>query len=313
MSYLHFRREFFDVTAKFLNGIKQENKKKIHLNILTLDRHEHLYDGKLQGISYTIIPFEYGFNYPEKVNFMVSQEAPYTVKLDEDVFIPTHVWDYFIENIPRLDNPKYVALSPILSNGVPTADWFIEQFFEQDRKNGIDDQQPLYDIILNTHMGVNCIDYSSLNEFTTGAKKWECEKFYEAVRKFPHYYKGIHPIRCSLEAQVKLLELLSQDKYVDKFITDTPKSVMFSDRPYFCNSVFAIKTDLYRKIWYDNTLRRDEFDEVPINLYREQNNLRWLFISRGFSIHTAYNWVPAGAAEQQFYEIFLRKLNERGF
>ena len=65
----------------------------------------------------------------QKVNVCL-QSDKYAVKLDEDCFIPNHVWDYIIENIDVLDDEDNFVLTPMLSNGIPHTDRFVESFIK---------------------------------------------------------------------------------------------------------------------------------------------------------------------------------------
>jgi hypothetical protein len=275
---------------------------------MTIPNHESMFANKLDGISYSVREFQYGLNYMDKINFSIAQDAEYSVKLDEDCFINNHVWDYLIENIFWLDDPKYLVLSPLLSNGIPTCDLFIQEFFDKE------DADKLFKIFSNSRMPhIWNVDYSRLNDSIK--TPWNPDAFYKAVSEFPHFYKGIHPVRLSYEAQKLLLDLFLQDKYIDKFLQKSDYSLLYNKRPYLCNSFFAIKTETWRKIVEDKSLFRDDFDEVPLNLYRENNDLSWLFINKGFGIHTMYNTVSGapghGESETQFYQDITNKIYGR--
>jgi hypothetical protein len=305
ISYLHHRREHFNIFSFFLNKIKKENKEKIHVKIMTIPNHEHLFKDKLEDISYEIISFPYGLNYGLKIRNLVNSDTEYVAKWDEDIYINNHVIDYCIENLNLLNDPKNISIAPILSTGVPTCDWFIEQMLDEEDRNII------HDIFLRTKMGFFCVDYSEFNHFTVNAKKWEYEKFYEAVKSYYHVYRGINPMRCSLEAQKTMMELMLKDKYVDKFLEKNDYSISYSDRIYMCNSIFFIRKELYKQIWENESLRVDPYDEVQLNETRRINDMRWLFINNGFGIHPAYNWVDLGREEDIFYHKFLEAINER--
>jgi len=84
---------FWNITKHFLNLIKEQNKSKIRVNILTT----HNADFEiLDGIETNIVSFNSGYNYMSKIQYAVSQNTEYSVKLDEDCFIGNHVWDYMI-------------------------------------------------------------------------------------------------------------------------------------------------------------------------------------------------------------------------
>ena len=53
--------------------------------------------------------------------------------------------------------------------------------------------------------------------------------------------------------------------------------------------MFLIKTERWRSIIFDRSLYRDDFDEVPLNLYCDNNNLKKIYIKNGFAVHPSYN------------------------
>ena len=118
------------------------------------------------------------------------------LKLDEDVFLPASVWEFLLESSNELNDNENAFISPLLSTGIPTVDFFIKQFFDDNAKKEI------FDIFLKVQFGVIWdVDYNSLNEYTVNAKEWNPDNFYDGVSKINHYYKGIHPVRLSSEAQ----------------------------------------------------------------------------------------------------------------
>ena len=52
-----------------------------------------------------------------------------------------------------------------------------------------------------------------------------------------------------------------------------------------------MKTETYKKIIYNESLFVDKFDEVPVNKYKDINNLRMVFIDNAFAVHPSYNTI----------------------
>jgi len=222
INYLPFRRpEYHNVLFHFLNRIKKENKHKILFRPIT--PRTSLWEGvceKLQGIKYEIIdsskkskhfdalstnimlpdgkPFQDHpcYQKPEREGYLnkillaLETSSPYSMSLDEDIFFNEYVWDYIIENINLLDDNENLTLSPTLSSGVPSADYFINDYFTEE------DKKPLYKAFCSTNFGPQWNgDYSFLNKYTTEASEWNFENFLEAANNYNFYYKGIHPLR----------------------------------------------------------------------------------------------------------------------
>jgi len=285
------RTQYFKPIFNQLTKIKDENKKKINVNMLVSKPHDDNIDIKLltdNGIETQIIYLpDSGRHYMCKVENAMNIANKYTISLDEDVFLNNHIWDFMIENCDILDDDKNLLFSPLLSTGVPTVDWFVEQFFEEEDKN------LLFEKFKNTYIiESNCTPPGCgiLNKCTIDSNKWDYENFYEEVKKMQTHYKGIHPVRVSEELQSLLIDLVL--KYKDKLFRKMDYELFYNnDRPYFCNNVYMIKTETYKRIIEDSSLFVDKFDEVPINKFRERHNLNMVFIKNSFGVHPTYNWI----------------------
>ena len=285
------RPQYFKTIFGQLIKIKEENKDKISVNILASRDSESDIDTSLltnNGIEARYIYQPHlGRHYMGKVEKALELSGEYSISYDEDVFLNHHIWDYMIENRKVLDDDRNLFLSPLLSTGIPTIDWFIEQFFDNDEK------EILFEKFKNTYiMESNCTPPGCgvLNKCTIDSDKWDYENFYEEVKKMHTYYKGIHPVRVSDEIQSLLVDLVLKNK--DKLLNKQDFELFYNnDRPYFCNNVYMIKTENWKKIAYDRSLFVDKFDEVPLTKFRLLNNLNMVFIKNAFGIHPAFNWI----------------------
>lgn len=272
---------FWNITRHFLNLIKKENKSKIRVNILST--HTTDFEG-LDGIETNIVLFNSGYNYMSKVEYALSQNTKYSVKLDEDCFIGNHVWDYMIENVDLLESDNNFILAPLLSNNIPLVDQFIESFVTDESV-----KQQIYSDFLKRNMpnGLWGVDYTPLNAYTLQASSWDSNAFYKGVSKIDHYYKGIHPIRICAEAQVMLNNYI-----MDNFHKITDKqdySIEEFTCPYYTNSIFLIKTEDWKRVVL--TPGSDGFDEVPFNNFKNAYNKKTYYVKNGFSIHLTYNTI----------------------
>ena len=228
-------------------------------------------------------------NYLSKIEYALASQHEYCIKMDEDVFLSSKVIDFMIDNCEILNDRENLLLSPVISNGIPTCDFFMQDFLEQEERDIIES------LFLKTTIGPMWgVDYRALNAHTIEAKSWNSTKFYESVAKIGpdlgnHYYKGIHPVRINFEA-TKLINNFVINKW-HKFINPSDMSIEIYDLPYFCNSLFLIKTDVWRQIIDRKDLFRDVFDEVPLNLYKELYDKKWVFIRNGYCIHILYNTI----------------------
>lgn len=275
-------REFWKITEYFLNKIKSENKSKIRVNILATETSEWQ---ALDDIETNLISFPHGgMNYMQKINYALSEDTKYSVKLDEDCFINNHIWDYIIENIDIIESDENFALAPLLSNNIPLVDQFIESFILDESTKG-----KIFEDFLKRDMpnGLWGADYSSLNQYTTQANSWNPLEFYNGVSKINHHYKGIHPIRICAEAQVILNDYIVDN--FDRILEKQQYSIKEFTCPYYTNSVFFVKTEDWRKVL--TMPAYDAFDEVQFNIFKEKFNKKTFYVENGFAFHLTYNTI----------------------
>jgi len=286
------RTHYFKTIFTQLIKIKDKNKEKINVNILVSKDGDENIDEKLltdNGIDAQIIYQPHlGRHYMGKVEKAIDESDTYSISLDEDVFLNNHIWDFMIENCEVLNDNRNLLLSPLLSTGVPTIDWFIDDFFDEDDKNILFEKFKRTRFIESecTPPGCEVLNRCTIDSMGT----WDSKYFYEEVKKMETHYKGIHPVRVSTEIQSILVDLVLKHK--DKLLNKMDYSLFFNnDRPYFCNNVYMIKTETWKKIVYDQSLFVDKFDEVPLNKYRINNNLNMVLIKNSFGVHPSYNWI----------------------
>ena len=287
---------------KFINLINKSLHKTIwKLLILTSSNDNDFYIEQLNKyeINYEISNFAPYNNYLNKVNFAVeyatNNKFDYMMKCDNDIFIKEDTLDFMINNLNLLENKNNLTITPVLTSGIPSVEYFIEQFLDETAKN------KMYDFFLNTKFDNEI--YLSLNSIEQN--KWDKKIFFEGVRNINHYFMGIHPIRVNRDAIDYLNEYIIKNK--DRFLSNLPLKIIDNDNsPYLCNSIFCIKTNIYREILNNKSLFVDIFDEVPLNKYCEINNMKHLYVENGFAIHMYYNWsVNHLEAEKNFVNMFF--------
>lgn len=300
------REHFIDLGLFFLNRIKPEHKKHLRLNILSSCRPAGRFNrllSRLQGIDVQVIT-----RFPEyldKVRWAAAQPCEYQAKLDEDVFCSEHVLNYMFENLDVLKDSENITLSPLFSNGIPTTDDFIAQFFDSEDRNR------LFDGFLRARFGsLWGFDYSSLNQFTEQAETWNAAAYYKGVASLPQYLKGIHPVRITEDVQLGLNDLILRDASVERFLSPGAYEVYSIDAPYLCNNFFFIRNEEWNQILSDGTLFRDAFDEVPLSLYKQRHSRKFLFVRNGFAVHTMYNTISNPSNDEK-ETAFVRSLHSR--
>lgn len=301
----HYNREsFFKYILYYLLKLKDVNKEKIKI-VIHNTTNDNFWNENIKILNDNNISCEKitqsDGHYMSKIRNSLNTDIEYTCSMDDDILINNFLWDYLIEKINVLDDNNNLFLAPLISNGIPSVDLFIEDFMNED------EQKSMHYIFKNMNIpkemwGAN---YSNLNKHTIESNEWNYENFYREVSNIDHYYKGIHPIRPSYIAQMKLAEIIMNN--YPKFESCQNYSLDFIKKPYFCNSFYFIKTDTWKKIINDNSLFRDSFDEVPLNLYKDDHDLNMVFVKNGFCIHMAYNTI----GEQKIIEnYYIKKLSE---
>jgi hypothetical protein len=245
-------------------------------------------------------------NYLVKVNYAIqyaeTNNIQYMMKCDNDLFLKAQTLDYMIENLHLLEDRKNLTLGPVLTSGIPCVEYFKEQFLDSNSTEILNQlflQTQIYDMF-----GAN---YSALNEYTLNAQSWNKDNFFNGVKNLNHHYKGIHPIRVNEESLNFLNNYIIQEK--ERFLSDQELSIINDDKsPYLCNSIFCIKTDIYKEVVNDTSLYVDCFEEVPLNKYCWKNECSHLFVKNGFAIHMYYNWKNNHLEyEKDFCEKFFTK------
>ena len=260
----------------------------------------------IQYDTFNVLPDE---NYLRKVkyagNYAESNNYPYVMKCDNDIFIKAETLDYMIDNLELLENGNHLTIGPVLTSGIPGIEYFKEQFLDNES------QKQLESLFLKTTFQDNYCgaNYAFLNKNTIQSNEWNKNNFFENVKSMNHYYKGIHPIRVNEESLQFLNDYIIKHK--ERFLKSYEMELIDNDNsPYLCNSIFCIKTDTYKKIVTDNSLYVDSFEEVPLNKYCWNNNMNHLFVKNGFAIHMYYNWKNNHIEyEKQFCHNFFEKNN----
>ena len=300
------RTYMFEKICNFFNNIK--NKDKITLPILATSDCEQFYNKNKNKlvINNFVCVVNRSNNYILKIKFLINYAKKngykYCMKLDNDLLLPSFVFDRLFENLNILDNDDNLFLSPTLSSGIPTVEYFNEDFFDKEDKEELEKSY----LMCNFPKNLWDYDYSFLNNHTINTDVWDSKEYNNSLLKCGYNYTGIHPVRITSS----IIDLTNQKllKYKEKFYKEEKDvSLFYTKEPvYFCNSVFCIRTDVYDKIVSDQSLYVDQFDEVPLNKYCKKHNLNMVFIRKCYGIHIIYNSIPNHIEkEKQFVNNFL--------
>ena len=283
------RLQLMSYHLKELTKISEENKKKIVVLFLCsgLSPQDMAPHRQLLADNGIINECKFmGHDYMTKIHAAINYcNTPYHCKVDNDIFINHHIWNFMIDNLHILDLSDTVFVAPLLNTGIPTTDMVVESIATEIEMKNI--HQLCKNFIFGPLWGA---DYTPLNKTSIYSTEWVSKQFYKEVSLIPHHYKGIHPTRMSPMLHDLIFDLTKShfELFIDK---NKYQFIKTFDYPYYCNSIFFIKTSKWKTIIDDISLFHDGFDEVPLNLYCNRNNIPFWFIKNGYAIHPSYNTV----------------------
>jgi hypothetical protein len=297
------RFEVFPIVIEQLSKIEQ--RKNIHLLILSNDDDPtEKYSDILSKteLSYSIQCFPSEDNYMRKVKFALdfstTENIPYLMKHDNDIICPTYLYDFLFENTNLLDDEINLLLTPTLTSGIPTVEQFLYDFCSPE------EIKEMHSLFLECRFGnIWGVDYSGLNKHTLIETTWKAKDFFQTVKEAPYFYKGVHPIRLYDKAIYRLNEIVLKKK--NEIFQKRNATILFDDvSPYFCNSIFLIKRNIYNTIVNSKNLYVDPFEEVPLNRFRDIHQMKILYTKNATAIHIIYNNIPNNNI---FEKEFMRK------
>lgn len=300
------RHFVFERLLKELESI--ENKKLIEILIVNSNKDNSFYEyhlGKSQIFYKTTYVECPQSNYLPKVRYAIEyakkHEYKYIMKLDNDVIIPAYTIDYLVSNLSILEEESAVTISPTISTGIPSVEYFIDDFFDDEEARKI--RGEFNKCVFNVQHGI--MDYTPLNINTiNNESNWDYKKYFDylnfyvdnlpdmgggrTINNYCKFYKGIHPVRHGFGNDIINEGIINKRNYFfNKKICFPMKA---DEKAYLCNMCFIIRTNIYDRIINEDSLIIDGCDEVPINRFTWDNNKRHVIIRGAFAIHITYNW-----------------------
>jgi len=251
-------------------------------------------------------------SYPERVKFAHKSECEYSCKMDDDVLMSSHVWDYVYENLDKLTQQTPV-IAPIFTNGIPSADLFVQDFLsDEDKKTA--HELFLTGPVADSEWG---LDYTGVNQKIRSMQEWNDGEYWSTlttintkwdVNPVPWYYcivRGVHPARYSKEYNFFVADKIFENK--DKFFDKQEYRLETYKAPYFCNNLFFCKTEYWRDTY---TLFTDGWDEGQLTLQMRLDKANPLYIRNGFAIHMAYGMTRGQREiEERYIQLLTQKKN----
>lgn len=179
------RYNHFKYFTKYLEQSKYKDKFKIIIL-------SNVYNKSFLQTSLNIDFIQTGSEYMDKIRAFIDYSKVnnynYCIKVDNDIILPTYVFDFIYENISVLDNTNNGILLPSLTTSIPGFYYFIEDFGNEEIK------YKLFSMFQ---------DFKYINEWSVVnsslPKDWSLENYHSFIEniKEPYggNYKAIHPIR----------------------------------------------------------------------------------------------------------------------
>lgn len=73
----------------------------------------------------------------------------YILKVDNDIVLPSYIFDFIYENKSCLDTDNSGILLPVLTNSIPSIDYIIEDFFSKEEKIQYINYLKIINILMN--------------------------------------------------------------------------------------------------------------------------------------------------------------------
>jgi hypothetical protein len=280
-------RELSKVTKANLNTFKV----KVYTVPNLLSKWEEVIEELSQkGMDISISPLMTD-NYMDRTRDALNTESPYSCRLDDDIFMSSYVWDFLLSNVHKLDDPEVMTITPILTAGTPTVEYFLSDFLDDEKLREVHSIFK-HDNILRACWGV---DYSHLYDVVNRMAEWDPNAFYTELSRHNTPFKGVHPIRFSDSANITIAQYVVSD--FDKFMSKQEYS-LDPMRGVHNTHLFTFRTSAWRESlehMYDN------FDELSLNVYSLSRNMSTLLIRNGYAIHTTYGSVPSQKSIEDTY------------
>jgi hypothetical protein len=305
--YLTANDRYF-VFTKFIDEILKSNvRNNIRLLLVNSNSDFSFYKSYLndKGIEYDTAHVECPqSNYLPKVHYAINYAKDngflYIMKYDNDILMPAYTLDFIVQNLKELENPEVATISPTITTGIPSVEYFIDDFLSDEEARQVREEFKKCQFFIQP----NVMDYRPMNICTIyNEEDWNYVDYFDKLKcytdslpdfgngrtiyNFCKFYMGMHPIRHGFGNQI-INDLII--KYKDRFFDSKKCNLFKDDKPYLCDMCFVIKTSNYDILMNQDNLIIDGCDEVPVNRFAWNYNKYHFVIRGGYTIHITYNW-----------------------
>ena len=297
----------FGFTKKMVDQIlKIKDKAKIKLCIYgeanNINLWSEYFTSNKPTFNIELISFPNG-HYPSKVEHAHKTTCEYSCKMDDDILMSHHVWEFILNNLDRICD-KHPVIAPIFTNGIPSADMFVDDFLSQE------DRKTAHNYFLTEYINAGewGLNFTDINTNIGKMSVWSGEEYWDMVtnvdtewdvRPLPWYYymvRGVHPSRYSRDYNIFIADKIVENR--EKFFSKQDYKLETYIAPYFCNNLFFCRTEFWRESF---KLFNDGWDEGQLTLKMNLENSSPLYIRNGFAIHMAYGMTRGQQEIENYY------------
>jgi hypothetical protein len=244
---------------------------------------------------------ETGGEYMDKIikflSYAKEYNYTYCFKVDNDIILPSHVFDFIYENINIIDKG---ILLPTLTTSIPSIYFLLEDYGNNEIKEKLfkmfkDFRYTNEWSIINNSLPEE-YSYNNYVSFINNLKEPYCGN-----------YKAIHPIRYDVESTRVWNMYVLENKSL--FSNKDKQCYLFEDinKCYFMPQAFLMNISLLENV-LDKSLAYDSYDEVTLNNLIKREEKQIFYIRNCFGLHIAHNGFMPNFL--QYEEEFLSKFFE---
>lgn len=239
------------------------------------------------------------YNYMERTMQASKTDCVYSCRLDDDLFMSSHVWEFMLFNLHILENENLLYFTPEFTTGIPTVDFFIDDFFDSHKRDDI--HRIFIEDNIPTSPWYN-VDFSHVKNKVSTLSHWDTDAYYDELSLNATVFKGLHPIRFSDRANLLMCEEVINN--FDKFMTKQDHSSMRIVKNLHFTHFLFFKTETWTRAL---EIRYDDFDEISFNQYGLRNSGHFAIPKNSFAIHTAHGYVNNQNLIEELYTDCITK------
>ena len=247
-----------------------------------------------------------GYDYKERTRICMESDQKYSIRIDDDLFISTPLWNFMLDTIDEVLSQEMVhAYSPLFSTAVPHIDLFTDDFLSATDKDQIESIYKKDGVPATPWFPYD--DYVHVQKIIESMDKWDKNLFWKEVLNHRTVYQTLHPIKFSSDANIFL---------TDRILSNFDK--ILNEQEYECVAIAGMpnshwtctRTANWKRAFAKFGGPHDAWDEMPMQCNERKYGMSSVFIKRGFAVHPCHASVPNREKIDEQYASFISKLGD---